>query len=419
MPITIIGMLDEREESLRLLKNCIEARGHKTALTDISIGKGAIDPTLRADISGDELARAAGTTLDEIKGMVANEEKKATAVMAEGLRTKLLELYQKGELKGVVAVAGLTGSLISLPSMKSLPFGIPKLLISSAVAMPSHAKALSEFFGVRDITVMHSVVDTVGLNPFVRTLMMNGAGSICGMVEASDRGQMEEKSSIAMTEWGYNDMGAHYIRRLLEEKYDVISFHANGIGERAAMELVDQGLFEAFIDLAPGGFSEYLMGGNRATGPDRLDAGRKLGKPYVLSPCGFDMIGCGPIQRKGQGDPLWKSRKLSERKFFIQDAMRVQARTNPEEMKMIAREMAGKLNEHPDKKRVKVVIPVKGFSSLSVESGPLHDPDSDQAFIEELEKNLDSKIEIFKVDNHINTREFAKATVDALNRALL
>ena len=191
------------------------------------------------------------------------------------------------------------------------------------------------------------------------------------------------------------------------------------IGEKAAVELVSEGLFDAFVDLAPGGFSEHLLGGNRATGPDRLDAGRKAGKPYVISPCGFDMIGCGPIQRKDQGDPLWTSRKLSERKLYIQDAMRVQARTNPEEMKMIAREMAEKLNTYPDKGLLKIVIPVKGFSSLSVQGGPLFDPDADQAFVEELYKNLDSKIEIIKVDNHINSREFARATTDALNRALL
>jgi uncharacterized protein (UPF0261 family) len=129
------------------------------------------------------------------------------------------------------------------------------------------------------------------------------------------------------------------------------------------------------------------------------------------------MIGCGPIHRKDQGDPLWTSRKLSDRKLFIQDAMRVQARTNPDEMKLIARETAKKLNARPDKKLVKVIIPLKGFSSLSVENGPLYDPNSDKAFIEELGKKLDSQIEIVKVDNHINTRDFAKATVDALNRA--
>ncbi len=351
--------------------------------------------------------------------MIPKESNRATSLMAKGLQDKLLDLHQNGILQGVVAVAGTTGSLISLPSMKSLPFGIPKLLITSVAAMPSNAKGFSEFFGVRDISVMHSVVDTVGMNPFVRTLMINGAGSISGMVEGFTPAREEEKPSLAITEWGYCDMGAHYIRTLLEEKYNIVSFHATGIGEKAAVDLVGQGLFEAFIDLVPGGFSEYFLGGHRATGPDRLDAGCESGKPYILSPCGFDIIGCGPIQRKDQGDPLWISRKLTERKLNIQDAVRVQARTNPEEMKMIAQEMAKRLNEHPNKKLVKVIIPIKGISSLSVEGGPMHDPLSDKAFVDELEERLDPKIEIVKVDTHINTKVFAKATVDALNRALL
>jgi uncharacterized protein (UPF0261 family) len=419
MGIAIIGMLDEREEGLQLLKDRIEARGHKTTLLDISIGTGAIDPSLTADISCDELARAGGSTIEEIKGLLAKERNKVTSVMAEGLRNTVLDLHTKGELQGVIAVAGLTGSLITLPSMRSLPFGIPKLLITSVAAMPANAKGFSEFFGMRDITVMHSVVDTVGMNPFVRTLMINGAGAMCGMVDEFAPAQEEGKPSLAITEFGYCDMGAHYIRALLEEHYNIVSFHATGIGEKAAVDFVGQGLFEAFIDLVPGGFSEYLLGGNRATGIDRLDAGSQVGKPYVLSSCGFDIIGCGPIQRKDQGDPLWESRKLAQRKYNVQDAIRVQARTTPEEMKLIAQEMAKRLNTHPNKKLVKVVIPARGFSSLSMQGGPLHDPASDRAFIEELGKCLDPQIEIVKVENHINTQEFAKATVDALNRALL
>lgn len=418
MSIVIIGMLDEREEALQQLKNRIEARGHKTILIDITIGTGAIVPHLTADIPSDELARAGGSPREGIRGMLAKEKNRVTSIIADGLSKKLLDLYQQGQLKGVVAVAGMTGSLISLPSMKNLPFGVPKLLITSVAAMPANAKGFSEFFGVRDITVMHSVVDTVGMNPFVRVLMNNGAAAISGMVEDLVPAKKEEKPSVAITEFGYCEMGAHYIRTLLEEKYNIVSFHATGIGEKAAVDLVGQGLFEAFIDLVPGGFSEYLLGGNRATGLDRFDAGCYAGKPYIISSCGFDIIGCGPIQRKDQGDRLWVSRKLAERKLNIQDAIRVQARTTPEETKWIAQEMAKKLNESPNKRLLKVVIPMKGFSSLSVAEGPLHDPSSDQAFIEELERSLDREIEIVKVPDHINTHEFAAATVDALKRAL-
>jgi len=418
MTIAIVGMLDEREAGLTLIKDHIEQKGHKTLLIDISIGTGAIDPALKADITCAQVALAGGTTIEAVRKMLAKERDKATSTVAEGLGKKLLNLHGTGELKGVIAVGGMTGTFITLTAMKKLPFGLPKLLISSVTAMPAYGKRLAEYFGVRDITVMHSVVDTVGLNPLVRTLMINGAGAICGMAEAYAPPQKDEKPSIAITEFGFCDKGAHYVRELLEENYNIVSFHATGLGEKAAGELVGQGLFEAFIDLVPGGFSEYLLGGNRAAGPDRLDAGIRQGKPYILSPCGFDMISCGPIQRRDEGDPLWVSRKLAERKLLIQDAMRVQARTTPEEMQTIARAVAEKLNTQEKKKLVKFIIPTKGFSSLSVEGGVLYDPVSDQAFIDEFRRSLDPEIEIIEVDTHINAPEFARAVIDALEQSL-
>jgi uncharacterized protein (UPF0261 family) len=416
MAIAIIGMLDEREAGLALIKDRIEQKGHKTIVIDISIGTGAIDSALKADITCDEVAVAGGTTIEAVRKMLAKERDKATSTVAEGLGKKLLDLHGAGNLQGVIAVGGMTGTFITLTAMKMLPFGLPKLLISSVTAMPAYGKRLAEYFGVRDITVMHSVVDTVGLNPLVRTLMINGAGAICGMAEAYAPPQKEEKPSIAITEFGFCDKGAHYVRELLEENYNIVSFHATGLGEKAACDLVGQGLFEAFIDLVPGGFSEYLLGGNRAAGPDRLDAGINQSRPYILSPCGFDMISCGPIQRRDEGDPLWVSRKLAERKLLIQDAMRVQARTSPEEMHTIARAVAEKLNTHENKELVKFIIPTKGFSSLSVEGGALYDPVSDQAFIDEFRRNLDPEIDIIEVDTHINTPEFAQAVIDALEQ---
>ncbi len=418
MAIAIIGMTDEREEGLRLLKGRIEKRGHKSLLVDISIGTGAIMASLNPDITCEELARTGGTTIDSIKGMLAKERDQAIAMITEGLSKKLLELYHDGELEGIIAVGGITGSVISLSAMKLLPFGIPKILISSVASMPAYARKFAEFFGIKDITVMHTVVDTVGLNPLVKNLMVNGAGAICGMVEEYEPLEKDEKPSIAITEFGFCDKGAHYVREFLEKHYNVISFHATGVGDRAALDFFGQGLFDAFIDLVPAGFSEYLLGGNRAAGPDRLDAGCSLGKPYILSPCGFDMLSCGPIQRKDNGDPLWASRSLAERKFLHQDAMRVQARTSVEEMRIIARAVAEKLNRYTNKKLVKFIIPTKGFSSLSVEEGALYDPDSDQAFIDGLKENLDTEISIIEIDTHINTPKFAESVVDALHEAM-
>jgi uncharacterized protein (UPF0261 family) len=418
MSIVIVGMLDEREGALKIIKEQIEKRGHETLLIDISIGTGAIVSSLKANVSCEEIAKLGGGTVEQIKGMLAKEREKATSMVAEGLAKKVTELYQAGKLNGMIAIAGMTGTFLSLTAMRALPFGVPKLLISSVTAMPAYASRLADYFGVRDITVMHSVVDTVGINPLVRTLALNGANAIAGMVERLEPLKKEKKPSIALTEFGFCDKGAHYVRELLEKDYDLISFHATGLGDRAAVDLVSQGFFEAFIDLVPASFSEYLFGGNRASGPNRLDATLGASIPYILSPCGFDMISCGPIERRDKGDPLWVSRKLAERKLMIQDAMRVQARTSAEEMETVAKAVAEKLNRNPNKNLLKFIIPRKGFSSLSVEGGALHDLASDQAFVDALRKHLDPEIKIIEVNTDINNSQFARAVVEALKESL-
>ena len=293
MKIILIGMLDEREPALRLVKNEIKARGYEVILVDISIGNGAIVPTLQPDMDNQRIAAAGGATLSEIRTLLASNRERVTTVMAEGLCETLTSAHKAGQVDGVLAITGMTGAMICLPVLQMLPFGLPKVLITSTAAIPAYAAKLARFFGRKDITVMHSVVDTVGMNSMVKRLMVNGAGAVCGMAEVQGS-DSTAKPAIAITEFGFCDTGAHFIRERVESKYDVISFHATGIGELAALDFVRQGRFDAFIDLVPAGFSEYLLGGNRSLGPDRFDAGLESGRPYLLAPCGFDMLGAAP-----------------------------------------------------------------------------------------------------------------------------
>jgi len=419
MAIAVVGMIDEREEALGLIKERIEQHGHKALLVDISIGTGAIVPSLKADIECGELSELGGGPSAGVAGYLPRQREEAISIMARGLREKILALHKRGDLQGVIAVTGLTGAMISLPAMKDAPFGLPKIIISSAMALPVHADKYAEFVCVKDITVMHAVVDTVGMNSLVRKLALNGADAISGMVEGGISAGLEEKPSIAITEFGFTDMGAHYIREFLEREYEIVSFHANGVGDMAAMEIIPQGSFRAFVDLVPGAFSEYLLGGNRGnSGPNRLDIASELSIPYILCPGGFDIISCGPLERKDSKDTLWESRKLAERKLYIQEHPRVQARMSVEEMEYIASSAAERLNRYHHKERVKIIIPLLGFSSLGVEGGPLHDPESDKMFTDTMKKRLDPEIEIIEIDSDINSKEFAAAVVKTLMQAL-
>ena len=419
MTIAIVGMLDEREEALSLIKKRIEQRGHRALLIDISIGTGAIVPSIKANIGFGEVSASGGGPAAGVAGYLPDRREEAISIMSRGLMAQIMALHKSAELQGMLAISGLTGAMISLPALKELPFGLPKVILSSAMAMPVHADKYAEYVCVKDITVMHAVVDTVGMNSLVRKLALNAANAISGMVEGDVITGVEDKPSIAITEFGFTDKGAHYIREILELGYEVVSFHANGVGDLAAMEIIPQGSFRAFVDLVPGAFSEYLLGGNRnSSGPNRLDIVSDLSIPYIFCPGGFDIISCGPVERKESGDPLWVSRKLAERKLYIQEHPRAHARMNAEELAYVASAAAERLNRYRNKERVKVIIPLRGFSSLSVEGGPLYDPEVDKLFGITLKKCLDPKIEIIEVDSDINSKVFAEVVANTLVQAL-
>ena len=416
MAIAVCGMMDERDVGLKLIKDHIQKRGHQAIVIDFSIGTGAIEPSFNADITCDDVSLAGGMTRDEVRAGFTKQRDKVTAAMAEGLAIKLSELHQAGSLQGVIAVAGMTGTLITLPALKGLPFGLPKVLISSATALPRYADYYAKYFSLNDITVMHSVVDTVGMNAMLRNLLVNGAGAICGMVESAEPPAARDKDTkpaVAITEYGFAEQCAHLVREALEHEFDLVSFHAQGLGDMAVEHQVGQGRFEAVIDLVPSAIGEYILGGNRPSGPDRLENAVKRGIPYVLAPCGFDILSSGPIARKDNGDPLWTSRKLAERKMFLQDSQRVQVRTSAAEMREVARTVAERLNRHPNRSVVKFLVPTQGFSVPGAPGGPLHEPETDRAFVDELKRLLDPEIQVIELDTHLNTPAFAEAVVRA------
>jgi uncharacterized protein (UPF0261 family) len=181
-------------------------------------------------------------------------------------------------------------------------------------------------------------------------------------------------------------------------------------------ELIDQGLFRAVVDLVPAGVIEELLGGNRAAGPHRLEAAGRMGIPQVITPCGFDMLSCGPLGRRDKGDSLWTNLGLSKRKIFIPDEFRVQARTTAEEVQKVAALAARKLNQAEGP--VKFFIPLKGWSTLSVEGADLFDPEADSALGPALRKQLRSDIEVSELPMKMNTAEFAEALVGALEEMI-
>jgi len=406
--IVILSTLDTKGEEAKYLKDLIEAQGFKTILLDTSIGG---EPTLAPDISSEEVARLGGGNIQEIRA--SRNTGQVTPIMIKGASIKVQELAGKGLLDGIIAFGGASNTTSATSVMKALPFGIPKLMVSSTASMPAYA---AKYIGTKDITMMHSVVDISGLNDLTKAVLERAAGGICGMAAASD-GPVKPTSAaplIAITTFKFAEECGQHAMALLEKKgYTVIPFHAQGIGDSAMEELMEQGLFQGVIDLVPAGVIEELLGGNRAAGPHRLESAGKRGIPQVLTPCGFDMLSCGPLSRREAGDPLWTSLRLAERKIFIPDEFRVAARTSGDEVCRVAEVIARKLNE--SKGPVKFFIPTRGWSSLSTKGADLYEPVTDALFAPALKKSLRPDIEVSELPMELNSPEFAEVLVKALD----
>jgi len=412
--IVIVSTLDTKAEETSFLKELIEQRGHNAILVDAGMGG---EPAIPADISAEEVAKAGGGDIKEMRA--SRETGKLTPIMIKGAIEKIKELDAEGKVDGILSFGGASNTTVGTSVMKAFPFGVPKFMLSSTAAMPAYA---AKYIGTSDIAMMHSVLDIAGLNDLVKDALRRAAGAIVGMVESGPPITAEalkgrDKPLIAITEFKFAEGAGHIAMELLKEKgYEPIAIHAQGIGDRAMEELIAQGIFDGVLDLVPAGVSEEWIGGNRAAGPNRLEAAGARGIPQVVSPCGFEMISCGPLSRRDAGDPLWTSRNLAQRKMFFPDEFRLQIRTNAEEVKETARIVAEKLNK--SKGPVKFFIPTQGWSVLSIEGADLYDPETDQVFAPELRKYLKPEIEVEEIDAHLNTQEFATAAVQALDEMM-
>ena len=418
--VVILGTLDTKSVEIIYLSEVIHQMGVKTILMDVNMGS---EPAITPDISAREIATAGGGDIAKIR---ANRNTGQIApIMIRGAIIKALELHAAGRLDGIISIGGASGTTVGTTVMKGLPFGIPKFMLSSTASMPAYA---GDYMGTKDITLMHSVVDIAGLNDLLKDVLVRAGGAISGMALARATAAAQEtkrmaqavpgpvhhprKPLVAITEFKFSEGCCRILREsLVARGYDVIAFHAQGIGDQALDELLDQGWFDGVLDIVPSGLCEQLLGGNRAAGPRRLLAALERGIPMIVTPCGFDLLSCGPLERRDRDDHLWKARGLAQRQLFIPDSFRVQARTSGEEVREVARETAARLNQA--RGPVKFLIPHRGWSNLSMPSGTLHNPEHDQPLTEELRRCLTSpQVELVELDMELNSDEFARIVLE-------
>lgn len=411
--ILIMGSFDTKSEELMFLRRKVAGLGFEPSCLDTSMGSAS--PVV-VEHPSSKVAEAAGATIQEIRN--TRDTHWSTEVMIKGAKIIVSDLYSQKKLDGIIAIGGASNTGLSTKVMGTLPFGVSKVMVSSMAAVPAYA---GSYFGTSDITMIHSVVDIAGLNPLLENILTRAAAAVCAM--AGNTGDTSAKLSkngsprVALTEFKFSEKCSRRAAKTLTEAgCEVICFHANGLGDRAMEGLIEQGLIDAVLDLVPAGVAEEILGGNRAAGPERLLAAGAKGIPQVLTPCGFDMLSCGPLERKDRGDFLWTSKNLASRKLFLPDALRVQARTSAEELEEIAVEVASRLKKAKGPWRF--LIPERGWSSLSEENTPLFDPDADKAFVDSFVSDPAIGEMVESIDLPLNTEEFGRIAAQTLLRLM-
>jgi uncharacterized protein (UPF0261 family) len=393
--IAIFGALDTKGAEFAFLKTEIEKKGFKTMVVDTGV-LGA--PAFQPDVVREEVAQAAGANLSAL--VDKKDRGEAMAVMTRGAAIIARKLRAARKCDGIISMGGGGGTAVGTSAMRALPVGVPKLMVSTVASGD-----VGHYVGASDITMMPSIVDVSGLNRISRVIISNAAGAICGMASSEAAPTEEDKPLIAASMFGNTTPAVDYARGILEkEGYEVLVFHATGIGGKTMEALIRDGYFVGVLDMTTTEWADEVCGGVLSAGPDRLSAAAETGVPQVVVPGCLDMCNFWAMSTVPE--------KYRGRLFYPWNPDVSLMRTTPEENARMGEIFAEKLNRATG--TATVMIPVRGFSQIDLEGKPFYCPEASRAFIDALKANLRKDIPVIEMDTHINDPAFSGKTAEVL-----
>ena len=172
--VLLIGTLDTKGVEYQYVRDRLHAAGVATLVIDAGV---LGPPHFLPDLGREAVYAAAGTSLAAVRQ--ANDRGQAIEAAARGVVKIVSELAATGQVAGVLGLGGSAGTTIATAAMRFLPFGIPKLMVSTLAS-----GQVRPYVGVRDVMMMHSVVDISGLNRISRTVLENAVAAMTGMIRA-------------------------------------------------------------------------------------------------------------------------------------------------------------------------------------------------------------------------------------------
>jgi uncharacterized protein (UPF0261 family) len=267
------------------------------------------------------------------------------------------------------------------------------------------------YVGVRDILMMHSVVDICGLNRISRKILTQAANAMLGMVTQPIPFVPAENEPplLTATMFGVTTPCVETARARAEHLgYEVLVFHATGTGGMTMESFISDGLVAGVLDLTTTELADELVGGILSAGRDRLTAAAMRGVPQVIAPGALDMVNFGPANTVPE--------KFRARRFVQHNANVTLMRTTPEENDQLGKEIAHKASA--SRGPTAILLPRGGISALDRPGQPFWDPEANAALFQSIRNWISPHVRLLEYDWHINDTEFATAAVETLLQML-
>jgi len=386
----VIGAFDTKGKEFAYLLQKLKEEGLNPLTVDVGV---LGEPEFIPDVSASEVVEAAGENLARIRRKGGRKE--ANDVMMREVRAVIQALYKEGKIDGAVSMGGGQGTHVAAAAMSVLPVGFPKVILST-VATVGHAQ--SHFQNINDTMVMNSLVDIQGLNYISCTVIEETAAALAGLMNRRQGLKSKTKKRIAMSMFGITTPCAGRAQNILEKNgFEVLVFHATGMGGKIMEKIIDEGMVQGVLDLTLGELVAEMFHLPGGAGTNRLRTAGKKGIPQIVVPGALDVLNFMP--------PETMPEKYEGRTFLMHNMDVKVIRTNEEENRMLAREVAKRLNGARGK--TIVVLPKKGISENDKAEKEFHSPSTNQVLFDTLKEQLNPQIEIAELDCHINDPQFA------------
>jgi uncharacterized protein (UPF0261 family) len=395
--------MDTKHKEARFVADVITRAGATPWIVDLSLKAHTVDD---ADLAGANVAAAAGASWQMLSERTRQD---AAAVMIEGGTKLLLEKFFTGEIAGAIGLGGANGTNLVCSILRAMPYLVPKVMISTVAG----TAAVQWYVAESDIAMYPSIGD-VSLNRITKSVMENAALAVAAAVKkwaANKDGNINKAPLVAVSSFGGTAACVDRVSERLEALgYEVILFHASGVGGKSLERLAASGELMGVIDVTTHELADLIVDGVFSAGNGRLTGAGAAGLPQVIVPGAIDHANFWV------GDVPERYRK---REFFRYNEQNLLMRTNAEEFEKLGREFGHRLNAA--KGPVRILVPLEGFSEHTKrrahdlagdDKGPWKRPEEYQLFVNSLKTHLKTApVDEFAL--HINHTAFADACVEA------